>query len=90
MAIQDFDASQVPRDAVAELSLTAGASYQIYNASTTATVFYRPGDTLATTATRGFKVEPGSFAFFSHETGEVVSVWTDDAGGCPCLISETV
>ena len=88
--LHDFDATTTPQDAVAALSLAAGASYQIYNASTTATVFYRPGDTLATPATRGFRVEPGSFAFFSFETGEKVSIWTDDPNGAPTLISEVV
>ena len=88
MASRDFDATAVPQDVVAALSLTAGTRYQGQNASTTATLFIRETVVAPVTGDRAFRVEAGGAFTVGPEPGVAVWLWTDDPAGCPVIVGE--
>ena len=88
MASQDFDASQVPVDIVADLGLTVGTLYEGQNVSTTATLRVRQAAAAPSADARAIRVEASGSFRLSPDGTNGVWVWTDDPGGCPVIVTE--
>ena len=88
MAALDFDATTSPQDVVAALSLTANTLYARQNLSTIATAFFREAAAMPGAGARAFRVEAGG-PFTLKPTGDAIWVWTDEAAGCPLILSES-
>lgn len=87
MAAMDFDATNVPTDVVAALSLTAGIKYTGQNVSTTATLFIREVSSQPAANARAFKMEAGANFVLEADSGPIY-LWTDDDAGCPVILNE--
>ena len=85
MAVQDFDATNVPQDIVAALSLQIGTTYVAQNVGTVATAFVREAPAAPAATDRAFRTESGGFFYIKPE-GDPIWVWTDDPAGCPLVV----
>ena len=83
----DFDATLVPADIVAALSLAQGERYVAQNVSTTGTLFIREQLAAPAVTDRAFRVESGG-QFTIRPSGEPVWLWTDEADGCAVIVGE--
>ena len=88
MAAQDFDATAVPQDVVAVLSLTNGKSYTCQNVSTTSTLFVREQAAMPDVTDRAFKIESGGHVTIKPD-GTPVWMWSDPDGAA-VIVEEAV
>ena len=89
MASQDFDATRVSADIVADLGLAIGRTYFGQNLSTIATLLFREAATAPDAAARAFRVESGGVFTLKPQSGVGIWLWSDDDAGCPVIISES-
>ena len=87
MPSQDYDATLVPADIVTGLSLAEGTQYQGQNTSTIATLRIREAAVAPDANARAIRVEAGG-VFTIKPDGDGIWVWTDDAAGCPVILTE--
>ena len=85
----DFDATLVPADIVAALSLTQDVRYTCQNLSGTATLFVREAGSVPSITDRAFRVE-SSGEFTLRPSGDPIFLWTDDPSGCPLILGVAV
>ena len=90
MASQDFDATQVPTDMAAALSLTIGQAYTCQNVDSISTLRFREAATAPDAIARAHKIEAGGNFTIEPQTGRLVFVWTDDPRGCAVIVTEAV
>ena len=83
----DFDATLVPADIVAALSLTQDVRYSGQNLSNTASLFVREVASVPAVSDRAFRVQSGG-EFTLRPSGEPIWVWTDEADGCAVIVGE--
>ena len=83
----DFDATLVPADIVAALSLTQDVRYSGQNLSNTASLFVREVASVPAVSDRAFRVQSGG-EFTLRPGGEPIWVWTDDPDGCAVIVGE--
>ena len=83
----DFDATLVPADIVAALSLTQDTRYSGQNLSNTASLFVREVASVPAVSDRAFRVQGGG-EFTLRPGGEPIWVWTDEADGCAVIVGE--
>ena len=88
MATRNFDVGADPQNARSVLSLTIGQRYTLQNISTTATLFYREAAVKPAPTMRAHRVESGGTAWFTPGATVQPWFWTDDPGGCPCVLTE--
>ena len=88
MASRNFDATQTPRGIAAVLALADGVSYTGQNVSQTATLFLRDAAVRPAPNMRAFRHESGGFFYFTPGGAAALWVWTDDADGCPVIVTE--
>ena len=88
MASQDFDATRVPADIVADLGLAIGRSYGGQNLSTIATLLFREAAIAPDATARAFRVESGGVFTLEPQSGVGIWLWSDEAAGCPVVVSE--
>ena len=88
MASQNFDATRVPADIVADLGLAIGTSYVGQNLSTFATLLFRESANAPDVSARAFRVESGGVFTLGPQSGVGIWLWSDDAAGCPVVVSE--
>lgn len=81
----DFDATRMPEDLVAALSLAEGERYTGQNVSPGATLFVREQATPPALTDRAFRVQSGG-AFTVRPSGEPIWLWTDDVDGCAVIL----
>lgn len=86
----DFDATETPQDVVAALGLTVGQAYTVQNVSTVATLFLREAPVAPAAAARAFRIEAAGVFTIKSETSGGIWLWTDEAAGCPCILTEAV
>ena len=90
MPSRDFDATTVPTDIVAALSLTIGQAYTGQNVDSISTLRFREAVTAPDAVTRAHKIESGGNFTIEPQTGESIFVWTDDPRGCAVIVTEAV
>lgn len=88
MASRNFDATQTPRSIASVLGLPDGVDYVGQNVSTTATLFVRDAAVSPPRTMRAFRHESGGFFYFTPGGTTALWVWTDDADGCPVIVTE--
>ena len=84
----DFDATMTPTDIGLALSLSDGQLYSGQNTSGTATLFLRSSASSPDVTDRAFRVQSGG-GFHVRPGGDPVWLWTDDEGGCACILAES-
>ena len=89
MASQDFDATAVPQDIVAVLSLTPGKTFLMQNADSTATVRVREAATQPDPAARAHLLTPSADVIVKvPEAGsDGVWIWTYDPAGASVILT---
>ena len=86
MPSQDFNATGVPADVVAALSLTSGTQYTAQNVSTIATLFVREAVAMPAVTDLAFRVEAGG-NFSIKPDATPIWMWTDN-GSCPVILDD--
>ena len=86
MAAMDFDATLVPRDIVAGLSLATGTRYTVQHVGVHGTMFVRESAAEPAPSARAFRVEAGVPVTIEPD-GEPIWFWTDEPDGVPVLVN---
>ena len=84
MAAMDFDATEVPQDIVAVLSLASGTKYKAQNLGPTASLFVREQTAMPATSERAFKLEAGGHITIKPDGGPIW-LWSDPGGAAVVL-----
>ena len=79
MPALDFDATAVPADIVAALSLADGTRYFVQHVGTVGTLKFRETAVAPAPAARGFKIEAGGVGRVKPD-GTPIWFWTDGPG----------
>ena len=90
MASQDFDATETPQNIVSVLGLVIGTRYLAQNLSTINTLKFRESPGAPDASARAFRIESGGVFSLEPQTGVGFWIWSDDAAGCPVVVSEHI
>ena len=89
MPSQDYDATLVPADIVADLGLVVGQLYEGQNVSTTATLRVRQAAVAPSADARAIRIEASGTFTIAPDGIDGIWLWTDDRAGCPVIITES-